>query len=202
MPHSIAHLSGGRLSRSIMHKTCRSLLDMTTTGSAEGMSIGVDVTGSEPLNPTPQREPEALSPKEGGSVEETEDETPLTLDRALEEGVNRALRGDPAILRQVLGRDAAWTGPLGRIVGLEAIEKELRGIGQLLSDPRLTIISTKRGSSELEWVASGTWPLPWLPRYIVRGKSTIQISGVGSKASMWTGTQFHVNGFTSTSRCH
>lgn len=106
-------------------------------------------------------------------------ETALTLDKALEEGINRALCGDPDVLRQVLAEGAEWRGPLGQNVGLPKIEAELRGLGQLLGEPRITTISLKNGAKELDWIASGTWPLPWLPRYIVRGKSDIEMGPDG-----------------------
>lgn len=106
-----------------------------------------------------------------------EDETPLPLDRALEEGVNRALRGDTAVLRQVVGNQVAWRGPMGNFAGLTAVEGELRGVGQLLREPRWTVFKAVGGV--LEWVASGTWPLPWLPRFIVRGKSVVKTGADG-----------------------
>lgn len=107
------------------------------------------------------------------------DEKPLPLDKALEEGVNRAMRGDPNILRQILSQEAEWLGPMGRNLGTAAIEAEFRGVGQLLSEPRLTVIESKNGARELEWIASGTWPLPWLPRFIVRGTSSVTTGSHG-----------------------
>ncbi|CAN0248521.1 unnamed protein product, partial [Hapterophycus canaliculatus] len=34
----------------------------------------------------------------------------------------------------------------------------------------------------LEWIASGTWPLPWLPRFIVKGASEVE-TGADGKVS-------------------
>ncbi|CAN0199921.1 unnamed protein product, partial [Ectocarpus fasciculatus] len=106
--------------------------------------------------------------------DDDDDELPLTLDKALEEGVNRAMRGDPGVLRQVLAPDVEWRGPLGNNAGIAKVEEELRGLGSLLNAPRMSVFSSKGGAKELEWVASGTWPLPWLPRFIVKGTSTLQ----------------------------
>ena len=110
--------------------------------------------------------------------------TALSLDKALEEGINRAMRGDPGVLRQVLAEGVEWRGPLGQKVGLAAVEEELRGLGQLLTEPRMSVIASAKGAKKLDWVGSGTWPLPWLPRYIVRGESVIE-TGAGGKVGRW-----------------
>lgn len=108
-----------------------------------------------------------------------DDELPLTLDKALEEGVNRAMRGDTGVLRQVLAPGVEWRGPLGSNVGLAKVEEELRGLGNLLSDPRMSVSASLDGARRLEWIGSGTWRLPWLPRFIVRGASTIETGADG-----------------------
>lgn len=119
------------------------------------------------------------------------------MDRALEEGVNRAMRGDSDVLRQVVAEDVEWRGPLGQNVGLAAVEEELRGLGQLLAEPRMTVISSKGGAKKLEWIGSGTWPLPWLPRFIVKGESVLETGadgkvseaeGVGYSSSTYIGS--------------
>lgn len=68
---------------------------------------------------------------------------------------------------------------MGNYVGLAAIEAELRGTGQLLSEPRLSVIRSRNGAKEIEWIASGTWPLPWVPRFIVRGSSSVKTGSDG-----------------------
>lgn len=90
------------------------------------------------------------------------------------------MRGDPGVLRQVLAEGVEWRGPLGQNVGLAAVEEELRGLGQLLTEPRMSVIASADGAKKLDWVGSGTWPLPWLPRFIVRGESVIE-TGAGGK---------------------
>ncbi|CAN0151443.1 unnamed protein product [Ectocarpus sp. 4 AP-2014] len=84
------------------------------------------------------------------------------------------MRGDPGVLRQVLAPGVEWRGPLGNNAGLAKVEEELRGLGSLLNAPRMSVFASKDGAMRLEWVASGTWPLPWLPRFIVKGASTLQ----------------------------
>eukprot|EP00752_Nemacystus_decipiens_P002778 g2595.t1 len=108
-----------------------------------------------------------------------DDELPLTLDKALEEGVNRAMRGDTGVLRQVLAPGVEWRGPLGSNGGLAKVEAELRGLGNLLSEPRMAVTASLEGARRLEWIASGTWRLPWLPRFIVRGASTVETGADG-----------------------
>lgn len=108
-----------------------------------------------------------------------DDELPLTLDKALEEGVNRAMRGDTGVLRQVLAPGVQWVGPLGNNAGLAKVEGELRGLGSLLSEPTMSVFASKDGASKLEWIASGTWRLPWLPRFIVKGTSTVEAGADG-----------------------
>lgn len=125
----------------------------------------------------------AVAAEEKREHDQDEEETAISLDKALEEGVNRAMRGDPAVLRQVLSQDAEWRGPLGQNVGLAAIEAELRGLGQLLSEPKLSVFSAKNAATELEWIGSGTWSLPWLPRFIVRGQSVVE-TGPDGKVRM------------------
>lgn len=151
---------------------------------------GAGGTVAVPPTPSQEKEEESLSssastatppppPPPAAAKEEEEEETALSLDKAFEEGVNRAMRGDPGVLRQVLANGVEWRGPLGQNLGLEAVEAELRGLGQLLAEPRLSVFSSKNGAKELEWVGSGTWQLPWLPRYIVRGKSSIETGADG-----------------------
>lgn len=111
--------------------------------------------------------------------EEEELALPLTLDRALEEGVNRAMRGDTGVLRQVLAPGVEWRGPLGSNVGLAKVEGELRGLGSLLSEPRMSVTASRDGATKLEWIASGTWRLPWLPRFIVKGTSAVETGAGG-----------------------
>lgn len=111
--------------------------------------------------------------------DDDDDELPLTLDKALEEGVNRAMRGDTGVLRQVLAPGVEWRGPLGNNVGIAKVEGELRGLGNLLSEPRMTVTASLDGALRLEWIASGTWRLPWLPRFIVRGASTVETGADG-----------------------
>lgn len=171
---------------------------MTSTGSEEGDCGATSARGAAgaAATPTPlQPSKNAQSPDSftgsvvtatagvTGSPEEVgegEDAIPLKLDRAFEEGVNRALRGDAGVLRQVLAPDVVWRGPLGQNIGFEAVDEELRGLGQLLSDPNLSVFAySQSGATELEWIASGTWRLPWLPRFIVRGKSVIDIGADG-----------------------
>lgn len=124
----------------------------------------------------------------------TSDEgTALSLDKALEEGINRAMRGDPGVLRQVLAEGVEWRGPLGQHVGLAAVEAELRGLGQLLTEPRMAVISSANGAKRLDWIGSGTWPLPWLPRYIVRGESVIE-TGAGGKVCVARQSLYNVRG--------
>ena len=113
-----------------------------------------------------------------------DDELPLTLDKALEEGVNRAMRGDTGVLRQVLAPGVEWRGPLGNNVGLAKVEEELRGLGNLLSEPRMSVSASLDGARRLEWTGSGTWRLPWLPRFIVRGASTVE-TGADGKVCSW-----------------
>lgn len=152
--------------------TTTSTTSSATAGGLEASDAsvsGVSAAGQKPV-PSP------------GAVERGEsdgDETAMSLDMALEEGVNRALRGDTAVLRQVVAAGAEWRGPLGQNVGLAAIEEELRGIGKLLTDPRMSVFSSKDGAKTLEWIASGTWPLPWLPRFIVKGSSTMKTGADG-----------------------
>lgn len=173
--------------KSIMRPPRRRPASMTRSQStAEDTAAGlsaVEADGNEVPIPTAREERQVPTPLPMSDEKGEDDGTLLSLDRALEVGVNRALRGDGAILRQVLDGDAEWIGPLGRISGLQAIEKELRDIGKLLLDPRMSIFSSKNGARELEWVASGTWPLPWRPRFIVRGKSNVKTSDGNGKAS-------------------
>lgn len=115
----------------------------------------------------------------GGDNDDDDDELPLTLDKALEEGVNRAMRGDTGVLRQVLAPGVEWRGPLGSNVGLAKVEEELRGLGNLLSEPRMTVFASVDGARKLEWIGSGTWRLPWLPRFIVKGVSTVETGADG-----------------------
>ena len=112
-------------------------------------------------------------------ADDDDDELPLTLDKALEEGVNRAMRGDTGVLRQVLAPGVEWRGPLGNNVGIAKVEGELRGLGNLLSEPRMAVTASLDGALRLEWIASGTWRLPWLPRFIVRGASTVETGADG-----------------------
>ncbi|CAN0148839.1 unnamed protein product, partial [Phaeothamnion confervicola] len=121
----------------------------------------------------------------------------LSLEAALEAGVNRALRGDGAVLRQVLAHDATWSGPIGSFRGVAAIETELRSLGQFFQEPRFTILPPDKekagesgggdgsvdGSTELQWIASATWPLPWLPRLIVRGNSAVKTAAAPSSGA-------------------
>ncbi len=117
------------------------------------------------------------APPKGSEVDD--DELPLTLDKALEEGANRAMRGDVGVLRQVLAPGVEWRGPLGNHVGLAKVEEELRGLGNLLSDPRMAVFASKDAATKLEWIGSGTWRLPWLPRFIVKGASTVETGADG-----------------------
>lgn len=128
-------------------------------------------TAATPVAPPPQLN--------NDDDDDDDDELPLTLDQALEEGVNRAMRGDTGVLRQVLAPGVRWQGPLGNNAGLAKVEEELRGLGSLLSEPRMSVFASKDGASKLEWIASGTWPLPWLPRFIVKGKSTVETGADG-----------------------
>eukprot|EP00903_Cladosiphon_okamuranus_P010672 g10089.t1 len=127
------------------------------------------------------------APLQDNDDDDDDDELPLTLDKALEEGVNRAMRGDTGVLRQVLAPEVEWRGPLGRNAGLAKVEEELRGLGNLLSDPRMSVSASLDGARRLEWIGSGTWRLPWLPRFIVRGASTIE-TGVDGKVVRITDT--------------
>jgi len=119
------------------------------------------------------------TPPEDSGVDDDDDELPLTLDKALEEGVNRAMRGDMGVLRQVLAPGVEWRGPLGNNMGLTKVEEELRGLGNLLSDPRMAVFASKDAATKLEWIGSGTWRLPWLPRFIVKGASTVETGADG-----------------------
>lgn len=119
-----------------------------------------------------------------GNGDDDDDELPLTLDKALEEGVNRAMRGDTGVLRQVLAPGVEWRGPLGTNVGLARVEGELRGLGNLLSEPRMSVSASLDGARKLEWVGSGTWRLPWLPRFIVRGASTVETGADGKVCAL------------------
>ncbi|CAM9522259.1 unnamed protein product [Ectocarpus sp. 13 AM-2016] len=138
--------------------------------AAELMADAPVVTTSSSGASTPVAAPR----KDDDDDDDDDDEVPLTLDKALEEGVNRAMRGDPGVLRQVLAPGVEWRGPLGNNAGLARVEEELRGLGSLLNAPRMSVFASKDGAKRLEWVASGTWPLPWLPRFIVKGASTLQ----------------------------
>lgn len=167
---------------------------MTSTGSEEGdlaREAARAAATSTPIQPPKDSQsPDSLpgsvvtstkgvtiSP---GNEDKEEDAIPLKLDKAFEEGINRALRGDAGVLRQVLAPDVVWRGPLGQNIGFEAVNNELKGLGQLLSDPNLSVFAySQSGATELEWIASGTWRLPWLPRFIVRGKSVIDIGAHG-----------------------
>lgn len=120
-----------------------------------------------------------LQDNDDDNGDDDDDELPLTLDQALEEGVNRAMRGETGILRQVLAPGVDWRGPLGSNVGLAKVEGELRGLGNLLSEPRMSVTASLDGARRLEWIASGTWRLPWLPRFIVRGASTVETGADG-----------------------
>lgn len=181
------HRSPPLSTKSGMRPSRRRPASMTRSQStAEDTATGpsaVEADGNEVPIPTTRDERQASIPLPIPDEKGEDDGTLLSLDRALEVGVNRALRGDGAILRQVLDGDAEWIGPLGRISGLQAIEKELRDLGKLLLDPRISIFSSKNGARELEWVASGTWPLPWRPRFIVRGKSNVKTCDGNDKAS-------------------
>lgn len=139
----------------------------TAAAAPVGSSGGTTAT---PVAPPPQD-----SNGKGGD----DDELPLTLDKALEEGVNRAMRGDIGVLRQVLAPGVQWRGPLGNNEGLAKVEGELRGLGSLLSEPRMSVFASEDGASKLEWIASGTWRLPWLPRFIVKGTSTVETGADG-----------------------
>ena len=177
---------------------CRPCMITSTTGSEESTeeatSAARAATTAASSSDTPPTTKSAAVPSKfvatsgteaagiAGRHEKDEEEgaVALTLDRALEEGINRAMRGDAGVLRQVLAADVEWRGPLGQFIGLEAVNAELRGLGQLLSDPKISIFAcNQRGGLELEWIASGTWPLPWLPRFIVKGKSIVDIGSDG-----------------------
>lgn len=146
------------------------LLRMTTPRPTRGAGSALSTSSSSSS---------ASAAAATGAVSDDEG-TALSLDKALEEGVNRAMRGDPGVLRQVVAEGVEWRGPLGQNVGLAAVEEELRGLGQLLTEPRMSVIASADGAKKLDWVGSGTWPLPWLPRFIVRGESVIE-TGAGGK---------------------
>ncbi|CAM9968365.1 unnamed protein product [Choristocarpus tenellus] len=115
---------------------------------------------------------------QGSMIDElksADDITELSLEQALEVGVNLAIRGDARVLGQVLSSNVKWRGPMGSFNGLAAIESELRGIGAFFSDPRFTVINVD--GTSVEWISSVTWPLPWLPRLIVRGSSIVKVEG-------------------------
>jgi hypothetical protein len=113
--------------------------------------------------------------------------TLLELGPALELAMNRALRGDSAVLKQISSSDCEWRCPLGSYRGQEAIEAELRELGTFLSDPRYTVTDTEMlsdSSMRVSWIASATWPLPWLPRIIVAGTSTLNCRASTADANM------------------
>jgi hypothetical protein len=113
--------------------------------------------------------------------------TLLELGPALELAMNRALRGDSTVLKQIASTACEWRCPLGSYRGQEAIAAELRELGTFLSDPRYTVTKTETlsdSSMRVSWIASATWPLPWLPRIIVAGASTLSCSASTEDASM------------------
>lgn len=103
----------------------------------------------------------------------------LELGPAMELAFNRAVRGDAAILRQLLSSTCTWKGPVGTFSSCTEIETELRELGLFLSDPRYTITSTDTSSDgsslTVHWIASATWPTPWLPRLLIRGKTSVAV---------------------------
>ncbi|CAM9980848.1 unnamed protein product [Discosporangium mesarthrocarpum] len=70
---------------------------------------------------------------------------------------------------------------MGTFEGLSKIESQLRSMGNFFIDPRLTVLEVAE-DGRVEWMGSVTWPLPWLPRVIVKGSSEVRVEGnkVGS----------------------
>ncbi|KAG5179983.1 hypothetical protein JKP88DRAFT_200827 [Tribonema minus] len=111
-------------------------------------------------------------------------ETPLELGPALTLGLNRAIRGDSSVLRQVLSDNCSWKGPVASYDSRNKIEEDLRNVGSFLSDPRFTVASTTPtgdATYSLEWLASATWPLPWTPRIVIQGRTLVRLDSAGGR---------------------
>ncbi|CAM9642580.1 unnamed protein product [Chrysoparadoxa australica] len=106
---------------------------------------------------------------EGETVETRE----LSLADAFEEGVNRAMRADAAVLGQVLDSQCQWDGPMGKFSSRDEAVKELRELGQFFTVPQFTVTNSAQNGKTVEWLASFNWPLPWNPRIILRGSSEV-----------------------------
>lgn len=62
-------------------------------------------------------------------------------------------------------------------------EAEVANLGKFLIDPSFEVLSVQRDSesgARVEWLASGTWPLPWRPRAVVLGSSTLELEARSS----------------------
>jgi hypothetical protein len=61
-------------------------------------------------------------------------------------------------------------------------EQQIFQFGQFLTDPMYEVLSVESNerSATVDWMISGTWPLPWRPRALALGKSTLELAAAGS----------------------
>ena len=110
---------------------------------------------------------------------------------AVEEALNRALKGDLAPLREVFEEPLAIDDALLEAKTFEGLEDEMLSAAKLMENPRISFV--KGGVSgrdvTLEWIASGTWGAPWKPRIMASGTAQIRctedLQKVESVATQW-----------------
>lgn len=111
----------------------------------------------------------------------------------LEEAVNAALRGEFAALGSMLKSDCRWSNPVASGVGSESLCELLNETGSFFEAPVFHVMGGDE--SQVEWRASGSWPVPWRPRAVVSGSSRLVINEMGLIASIedaWQETPFNV----------
>ncbi|KAJ1633666.1 hypothetical protein T492DRAFT_978985 [Pavlovales sp. CCMP2436] len=79
-------------------------------------------------------------------------------------------------LSSAFGANVKVASALWSATGRADLERQVAGFGKFLIEPTLEVLSVQAAGptrATVEWMVSGTWPLPWRPRALALGTSTL-----------------------------
>ncbi len=100
-------------------------------------------------------------------------------------------------MRGLLEATVEWNNPLFSATSFDNVVSSLDSLLNFVLDPRILIISEREignNATEIEWLFSFVYPLPWRPRVSIGGRSVAKRSRVGISRieDTWNGPPWYI----------